>query len=95
MKKLVFYIALIFLISCTKNKFNQAEVVKNCTGNYLKMNNKIYAACNADELDKYSNGTTISVKYKKIKECSHESQNQYVCFMAFNYDSFIELISTK
>ncbi len=93
---MVFVIVTLFTaFSCTKENFNKVMVVKDCTGNYLKVNGKDYRVCNIEQLDGYANGDTIHAKYKALKECSGTAVEVPVCMMYHPYEGWIQIIQIR
>ncbi len=82
--------SLFLLSACSKDFLSvDATVEKNCTGTYLKIDNKFSYVCNAEILASYANGQAISISYKSLEGCS--SIGNTVCAMAFSYDNIIEI----
>ena len=60
---------LLFTTSCEKTKFKM-EVVKDCTGVYLRdQNGKDFYVCNDEILEGYTTGTKIKVSYDNLEQC--------------------------
>ena len=91
MKYIIPFLLLFILSSCSK-KYEQAEVIKNCTGSFLKIGMKTYKVCNEYELDQYSHGTTISARYERKKDDCGEPA---ACYLNFPFDDKIHVLSTK
>lgn len=47
-------------------------VIKDCTGSYLRFNDKDYPICNEMMLDGFSNGAIVRANVIKIKECNND-----------------------
>ncbi len=55
--------------SCEKTKFKM-EVLKDCTGVYLRDQNGLdYYVCNEEILEGITTGTKIKVSYDKLEQC--------------------------
>jgi hypothetical protein len=55
--------------SCDKTK-HKMEVVKDCTGVYLRARNgQDFKVCNDDLLENIAAGTKIKVRYDNLNEC--------------------------
>lgn len=96
MKRSVFTILLILLFiagSCTKTK--TATVVRDCTGVYLQMNGTDYRVCNIEKISNYKHGQEIKASYKKLSSCDGSANDQPVCFMYHEYESWIEITRVK
>ncbi|MFT6503924.1 MAG: hypothetical protein ACJASQ_004062 [Crocinitomicaceae bacterium] len=71
MKKSAFIILSIVFISfgCDKEK-ERMEVIKDCTGVYLRAKNgQDFKVCNDELLDNVNGGTKIKVTYDNLDEC--------------------------
>ncbi len=71
MKKSAFIILSIVFISfgCDKEK-ERMEVIKDCTGVYLRTKNgQDYKVCNDELLENVNGGKKIKVTYDKLDEC--------------------------
>jgi len=91
--------------SCSESKstslnsqFNEANkveaiVIKDCTGAYLRMNNKDYLICNDDTIEKYNNEEIIYVTYKIISDC--DWSERVVCEMYHEKEGLIEITGIK
>lgn len=81
------------LFACKKESWkNNATIVRNCTGTYLRIENKDHYVCNYEKLSAYPEGITVSVRYKQIDQCD---KNAYVCTMAYSYEGIIEVKKVK
>lgn len=67
-------------------------VIKDCTGSYLRYNDKDYHICNIENVDIYNNGTKVTASFKKIKECS---RIDVVCRMYHANEGLINVIKIK
>jgi hypothetical protein len=94
MRALLFLLMAIVLftqIACSKLTHNEMVVVRDCTGTYLRANDKDYLVCNEDKLEAYVDGAKVSVKYDRIKDC--DGSNKVICMMAHEHEGLIEVIS--
>ncbi|WP_113639412.1 hypothetical protein [Nubsella zeaxanthinifaciens] len=93
MRKLFFLFltsSIIFLSSCSKDFLQvNAIVEKNCTGSYLKIENKYYYVCNQSIISSYTSGQAISVSYEVLEGCAGMTTPD--CYLNFNYESIIEI----
>lgn len=71
----------------------EATVVKDCTGSYLRMNNKDYQVCNVDVLSDYESNSKIEVNYKSISTC--DWGDQIICEMYHENEGLIEITGIK
>lgn len=85
-------ICLFFIItlitSCSKIRNKEMEVIKDCTGVYLRFNNKDYQVCNEEKLAAYSNGEHVTATFKKIKNCTLD---RIVCMMHHESEGFVDV----
>ncbi len=88
-----FLIILVIAAACAKTK--TATVVRDCTGVYLNMNGKDYRVCNIEKISNYKHGQEITVSYKLVSSCDGTANDQPVCFMLHEYESWIEVKKVK
>ncbi len=96
MKRTVFTCLLFFLlvaVSCGKT--TNATVVRDCTGVYLNFDGKDYRVCNIEKISNYKHGQEIKASYKKLSSCDGTANDQPVCFMLHEYESWIEITKVK
>jgi len=86
---LLFTSSLFVLSSCSKDFISvDAIVEKNCTGTYLKINDKFSYVCNQEILASYTNGQAINLSYKTLEGCSKAPNS---CNLNFSYDGTVEV----
>lgn len=93
MKKLLTVIigAIIILSSCKKEKIEKTvEIVKDCTGDYIRYKNKDYLVCNYEDISHLHNGQMAEISFKEKKNCS-EFEDKIVCLMMHEYESIVEI----
>ena len=56
-------------VSCTKTDFKKVTVIKDCTGSYLRIDNKEYFVCNPEKINNVESGKEIEVNYKFSSQC--------------------------
>lgn len=100
MKKLALFFAIpvllfsLFAISCSMQKPGaEMQVIRDCTGTYLRMNKKDYHVCNVEKLAAFADGQTIRASFKKISECS--KQPEIVCMMFHENEGWVEVKKVK
>lgn len=89
---IILSVILVSLFACEKSGKNNAQIVRNCTGIYLRMDGKEYRVCNSEKVSKYPNGVSITVNYKHIKKCNSDD---IVCTMAYPNDGDIKVLKIK
>jgi hypothetical protein len=98
MKKIILaFIPLLFiaLVSCKKMRNESATVVRDCTGTYLRINEKDYQVCNPEKVAAYSDGTTVTARFKKIKECNGSARDGITCKMFHQNEGWVEVEKVK
>ncbi|SOD14629.1 hypothetical protein SAMN06297358_1670 [Pedobacter xixiisoli] len=86
---------LVLFLSCKKENFTNATIIKNCTGTYLQVLDKEYMVCNIKKTAPFSNGQKVLANYSLIKECKDESFRGPVCAMYYPNDGLTKIISIK
>lgn len=79
------------ILSCKKVSNEEATIVRDCTGTYLRYNNKDYHVCNHDKLAAYPDGKKLLVSFKKINQCSGSAAEENVCHMLHENEGWIEV----
>ncbi len=71
MKKVILILTIILLgtASCKKRTRGTMTVIKDCTGTYLRLNDKDHPICNEDKLDKFASGTVVDASFVKDDKC--------------------------
>jgi len=85
---------LILLSSCSK-EFVSMEVVRDCSGTYLK--NKSGAesyVCNKDKINQFSTGDMIDVKVEIVEEC-YGILEEPTCLLYHPFENRIEVKAIK
>ena len=67
-------------------------VVKNCTGTYLRIDQKDYLVCNREKLADIPEGKVVKAIYGKIVDCNAD---WIVCAMVYPNYGTIEVYSFK
>jgi hypothetical protein len=78
-------------ISCKKSKNERVTVVRDCTGTYLRFNEKDYRVCNVETLVEYANGNTIKVAFSQIKVCNGPEKDAIVCMMLHPNEGWVKV----
>jgi hypothetical protein len=85
----------VFTTSCKKDKSETMTVVRNCTGTYLRLDGKDYHVCNLEMVEPFSDGESVSVEFKKIKECHGSANEVIICQMVYENEGWIEVESIE
>jgi len=69
------------------------QVIKDCTGTYLRYQQKDYQVCNTAILANYDNGNSVIAGFNKISSC--DSIPPIVCFMLHPSEGIVEVVCAK
>lgn len=83
----------LLLSSCGKITQN-GEIIRDCTGTYLQLNNRDYLICNPAIVSSYPSGSQLKVKFRHISNCSSNS-DQAICEMYHHSYGFVEIAEIK
>lgn len=90
---LILFILIATFSGCKKQdnakSFTDATVVIDCTGVYLRMNQKDYRVCNEEKVSSFDNGTKVVASFTTIKECPNEKIP--ICYMLHMYEGWINV----
>lgn len=90
---LLFVLSFIVLISCKKElNYVEAIVEKNCSGEYIKVNDNFLLVCNKEKLTSFENGQKIKVAFQVIKKCDSYGA---ICAMAFAFKETVNINGIK
>ena len=70
-------------------------VVRDCTGTYLRFKGKDYHVCNLEKVSSFSDGTTVTATFKKIKECNGSANNVGTCLIIHDNEGWINVEKIK
>ena len=91
----VFLFLLLTLFSCKKENHQNVQVIRNCTGTYLRWDGKDYHVCNLEKVAGFADDASIRATFKKIKTCNGSAMDQFVCDMLYPNEGFIEVIKAE
>lgn len=69
----------LLLAFCKKEPYKSSVIVRDCTGSYLRFENKDYHVCNPEQIQLYPNGATVYARFKQIEECNGTAVQGYIC----------------
>ncbi|PCJ28861.1 MAG: hypothetical protein COA97_00555 [Flavobacteriales bacterium] len=95
MKEKILILTVLFLttfISCSKVNNKNMTVIKDCTGSYLRFNDKDYQVCNIEVVENFDNGTEVKASFKKIDKCEN---NWGGCNMLHQNEGWINVRNIK
>ena len=75
--------------SCNKDKV-EVEVIKDCTGVYLRANGSDSKVCNEYLLDSYASGTKLKVNYDVLEQC-YGLQEEPSCSDVHVFSQLVEI----
>ena len=87
---LVLIIILLGTSSCKKRTRGTMTVIKDCSGTYLRLNNKDYHVCNTESVDNFSNGTIVNATFEKLKSCP-SIENQPTCYINHENEGWVKV----
>ena len=73
MKKIIFLattITMLTFVACKKVKNETMTVVRDCTGTYLRLNEKDYNVCNLEKVLSFPDRVSVIATFKKINNCT-------------------------
>lgn len=93
--RVLFILVILVGIASSCSKWSKKmEVIRDCTGVYLKLDSKEYKVCNESKLDNVATGEKIKVDYDVLTECFGLIE-QPVCMMYHEYEDLIEVVRIK
>ncbi|HEX7366110.1 MAG TPA: hypothetical protein VF273_03385 [Pelobium sp.] len=84
---------LCFVYACKKDEVEAANatVIKDCTGNYLRVNEQDFLICNAEVVALFGNGATVVASFEKVNTCNGSGANSVVCAMYHQNQGWIKV----
>lgn len=76
------------------NKSFTGTIVRNCTGTYIRVNEKDWHVCNFELLKNYKEGIRLSVTYEIPEDCP-EFNGIAVCMMYHPHEGLIRILGIK
>jgi len=94
------FFVLALIVSCQKKKtYGSMAVIKDCTGVYLRFENKDYPICNSNFVSHFSNGTVVKASFVKVgRDSKCEADKEIHCMMIHPFelgDSKIRITSIR
>ena len=80
-------------VSCKKqdSDMQTVTVVRDCTGTYLRYQEKDYQVCNLEKLNSYADGAVVLANFRKISQCTGSANDAVVCYMLHPNEGWIEV----
>lgn len=90
-----FALLLCITTGCSKKdggitKSGSMEVIKDCTGAYLRYGGKDYKVCNVDKVEAYENGQRVEAAFGKLASCKAED-DKIICMMAHMNEGYVQV----
>ncbi len=89
----VLFLLTLLMTSCSKS-FREGTINRDCTGTYLKLNDKDYLVCNPLMTNSYQDGKTVNIKFKSKASCSSNPVS-FACQLYHPNSGFVEIIEIK
>jgi hypothetical protein len=86
---------LISTASCEKQGNESMQVIRDCTGTYLRKDGKDYMVCNLEKVSQFADATKVKASFIRISECKGSAINQIVCLMYHQNEGWIEVKEIK
>lgn len=91
LRSFLFALCLLFLFSACYKRHILGIVHRNCTGTYIKFDERFYRVGNKDILQDFQSGETVEVSFRICNECFEE--DEIICMLGMEYESVIEILS--
>ena len=87
-------LVIILLISACGKITRNGKIVRDCTGTYLKLNNKDYLICNPAIASSFADGSQVQVKFQHVSDCPNDP-NQVMCELYHHRYGFVQITKIK
>jgi hypothetical protein len=77
-------------LSCNKKQAQRMTVVRDCTGVYMRLDDKDYKVCNVATTDNYPTGATVKVSFKTIANC--DGDTNLTCELYHPSEGWIKIV---
>jgi hypothetical protein len=91
-----FYVLLLSLVitSCDKKRCEKATVQSDCTGYYIRLEEKDYKVSNKDIMAAFNNGDEVNVTFKKLDNYKG-NPNEITCMLYHEFEYWIVVEKIK
>jgi hypothetical protein len=86
---------MVFSCASMKNKPQSMQVIRDCTGTYLRFHEKDYHVCNLDALKGFADNQVVQASFSKTAECKDPSQPEMTCMMFHENEGWIQVNSIQ
>jgi hypothetical protein len=84
----------ILVLACTKKSGVEASITRDCTGTYIRIQDKDYLVCNINSVAEYNEGEKVKVSYRMETECP-EREGLMVCMMYHENAGMVRVLKVK
>lgn len=88
---LALFLGSISFVSCKKEYDKKVTLVRDCSGTYLRLNEKDYHVCNPEKVAAYKDNETLVATFTKLKECRGSANDAIVCMMYHENEGWIQV----
>lgn len=89
------FMVISLLVSCNR-EFNQpAQVIKDCTGTYIRFEGKDFQVCNTSITDPIADNAEVLTSFKVIKNCDRDDEDLPKCMMLHEFEEWVEVQKIK
>jgi hypothetical protein len=81
-------ITLLTGFACTKSDMQEAIIVRDCTGTYVRINNQDFFVCNKEKIADFKDGEDVKVSVQTLDGCN---SNDVVCMMFHESAGFVKV----
>lgn len=85
MKKIVIIASMMLALAGCRKKTETVTVVKDCTGTYLRFNNRDHPVCNYEALEDVASGSEAEITYVRAGKNNCDGRERPVCAMPHHY----------
>lgn len=82
------------LCTCQAGESQTITMVRDCTGSYLRINEKDYQLCNPEMLTDFADGSTLHLEYQLVDSCKEQTPSGPVCAMYHEKEGWVYATKT-
>lgn len=95
MKKWFVGILLILVCASCARKRDFFNIVRDCTGTYLRKDNVDWKVCNPQKLNLFFTGQQVKVYYNPVENCDNNNPVDSTCLLFHDFQGNIEIVSVE
>ena len=84
----------ILTLACAKKNGVEASITRDCTGTYIRIQDKDYLVCNINSVAEYNEGDKVKVSYKVVTDCP-EKEGLMVCMMYHENEGMVRTLKVR